>query len=320
MGDKAPVAAGRRIDWAGLPEAVRGFVEESLGSPVVAACTQSGGFSPGVAARLTAADGSAAFVKACGTSLNPDSPRLHRAEIHALRLVPASLPRPELLAAYDDADWVAMLLEDVDGRHPALPWSADDAAATTAALSLLAAATGDVGLPTFAETAELLTGWDAVAAEPEGVAPELLARLPEMLDLQGRAQEVTAGSALVHWDARSDNVLLRQGEAVLVDWAWACRGAAWLDTLLLAVDFLIQGGPDPDGYLRSTAVTAAADPTDLRAVVATMVGFWVDRARRPAPPGLPTIRAWQAHCARHTQDWLSTSTVLAADARRPRQG
>jgi len=213
-----------------------------------------------------------------------------------------------------------MLLEDVDGRHPELPWTAGDAAATTATLQQLAAVPGDVGLPTFAEAAELLTGWDAVATEPEGVAPELLARLPEMLDLQARAQEVTAGSALVHWDARSDNLLVRDGAAVLLDWAWACRGAAWLDTLLLAVDFAIQGGPDPDDYLRSTALTAAADPTDLRAVVATMVGFWVDRARRLAPPGLPTIRGWQAHCARRTQDWLSSSTVMAANARRPRQG
>ena len=50
--------------------------------------------------------------------------------------------------------------------------------------------------------------------------------------------------------------------------------------------------------------TAAADPQGMRALVATMVGFWVDRARRPAPPGLPTIRRWQAHCARGALRWL----------------
>ena len=158
---------------------------------------------------------------------------------------------------------------------------------------------------------ETLTGWDDVAADPHGVPAGLLARLPEMLDLQARAQVVTAGTALVHWDARSDNVLLRDGEAVLLDWAWACRGAPWLDTLLLAADFVIQGGPDPDAYLRSAPVTGTADPQDLRSMVATMVGFWVDRARRPAPPGLPTIRRWQAHCADGALRWLDSSRQWA---------
>ena len=306
-----PAATGRRIAWADLPPAVRAFAVESLGSPVVSARTQPGGFSPGVAARLACADGSRAFIKACGTSLNPDSPRLHRAEIHALHHVPDSVPRPTLLAAYDDGDWVAMLLEDVDGRHPHLPWTAPDVAATTASLTRVAAVAGDPALPTFRETADVLTGWDDVAADPEGVPPDLVGRLPEMLDLQLQAQEVTVGDVLVHWDARSDNVLLRDGEAVLLDWAWACRGAAWLDTLLLAADLVIQGGPDPDDYLRATGPTAAADPLELRAMVATMVGFWRDRARRPAPPGLPTIRRWQAHCAERTQGWLDDSAVLA---------
>jgi hypothetical protein len=307
----APAAAGRRISWPELPDAVRAFAEEALGSPVVSARTQPGGFSPGVAARLTGADGSAAFVKACGTSLNPDSPRLHRAEIHALRHVPRTVPRPELLAAYDDGDWVAMLLEDVDGRHPGLPWTAADVAATTASLTRLAAVAGDPSLPAFRDVAELFTGWDAVAADPDGVPPDLVRRLPELLDLQARAQEVTAGEVLVHWDARSDNVLLRDGEAVLLDWAWACRGAGWLDTLLLAVDLVVQGGPDPDDYLRASGPTAAADRGDVRAVVATMVGFWLDRAGHPAPPGLPTIRRWQAHCADTVQAWLERSDVLA---------
>jgi hypothetical protein len=289
---------------------VRAFTEDALGSPVVEARTQPGGFSPGVAARLASADGTAAFIKACGTSLNPDSPRLHRAEIHALHLVPRSVPRPDLLAEYDDGDWVAMLLEDVDGRHPHLPWTEPDVGATTSALTRVSEVTAHSALPDFRETTEVLTGWDAVAADPDGVPPGLLRRLPEMLDLQARAQAVTAGDGLVHWDARSDNVLLRGGEAVLLDWAWACRGAPWLDTLLLAVDLVLQGGPDPDGYLRAAAPTAAADPLDLRAVVAAMLGFWLDRARRPPPPGLPTIRAWQARCARGAHGWLDGSEVL----------
>lgn len=137
-----------------------------------------------------------------------------------------------------------------------------------------------------------------------------VSRLPEMRDLQARAREVTSGDALVHWDARNDNILIRpDGTAVLLDWAWARRGAPWLDTLLLALDFVIQGGLDPDTYLASTPVTSDVDPQDLRAQLACMVGIWTELARRPSPPGLPTLRAWQAHCAVAALRWLDESVL-----------
>lgn len=74
-------------------------------------------------------------------------------------------------------------------------------------------------------------------------------------------------------------------------------GCPWLDTLLLAVDFRIPDGPDADEYLTRAEPTRNAESADLRALVACMVGVWWERARRPDPPGLPTIRRWQAHCA-----------------------
>ena len=120
-----------------------------------------------------------------------------------------------------------------------------------------------------------------------------------MLAAQSLASEVTLGDALVHWDARADNVLIRGGKVVLLDWAWASRGAPWLDSLLLAMDFRIQGGPDADGFLRAQAVTGDVQPLHLRSVVACMVGVWAEYARHPPPPGLPTIRSWQAHCRDH---------------------
>jgi len=67
---------------------------------------------------------------------------------------------------------------------------------------------------------------------------------------------------------------------------------------------VVQGGPDPHDFLRTAALTCDVPDRDLRAVVACVVGVWTDRARRPPPPGLPTIREWQAHCARETLRWL----------------
>jgi hypothetical protein len=304
-----PVAAGSRIGWADVPDHVRGEVEAGMGSPVVDARTQHGGFSPGAAVRLRCADGTRAFVKACGSALNPDTPGLLRDEIAALDQLPGSVPHARLLAAYDDGDWVALTLEDIEGRHPALPWTGPDLVPTLAALERSGRTRAPGRLPTFADRALLLTAWDEVSADSVGVPDELVDRLPQLLDLQRTAREVIAGDRLVHWDARADNILLRDGEAVLLDWAWACRGAGWLDTLLLAMDLRIQGGPDPDAVLATSPVTRDVPPEHLAAVVASMLGFWVDRSRRPAPPGLPTIRAWQAHCGAAAWEWLDDGAL-----------
>ena len=234
---------------------------------------------------------------------------MHRREARVAAALPASVPTPRLLSSYDDGDWVALVLEDIDGRRPDIPWAGSDVTAIAAALDRLASTTAPQGLLPFAEVVHALDSWDQVAAQPEGIDAALLDRLAEMTAAQSQARAVSVGDALVHWDARADNVLIRDGRAVLLDWAWACHGAPWLDNLLLAMDFHIQGGPAPDDFLRAQAATRAADPSHLRSVIACMVGVWAERARRPSPPGLPTIRAWQAHCRDHALRWLDEGTL-----------
>ena len=80
--------------------------------------------SPGCATRLTCADGTRAFVKAVGAELNPDTPVLFRREVAVLDHLGEHELWARLLASYDDGAWVALLIEDVDGRHPDF---ADDA-------------------------------------------------------------------------------------------------------------------------------------------------------------------------------------------------
>ena len=74
--------------------------------------------SPGCATRLTCADGTRAFVKAVGAELNPDTPGLFRREIGVLDHLGEHELWARLLASYDDGAWVALLIEDVEGRHP----------------------------------------------------------------------------------------------------------------------------------------------------------------------------------------------------------
>jgi len=105
-----PAAEGVRVDWAGLPAAVRAAVEQACGSPVTGAVTQPGGFSPGVAARLSCAGGRRFFVKAVSAEANPDSVKMLRRESRVLAALgplidDGRVPAPRLRAVIDQPPW-----------------------------------------------------------------------------------------------------------------------------------------------------------------------------------------------------------------------
>lgn len=139
-------ASGARIGWADLPSHVRGAVEEVLGAPVVEACTQPGGFSPGSADRVLTRDGRRAFVKAAGAEQNEKTIELHRREAAVTAGLPATVPAPVLLGVHDDGQWVALVFDDVAGHQPRTPWVAHEIDAVMAALAQVAAATEVRGL------------------------------------------------------------------------------------------------------------------------------------------------------------------------------
>ena len=131
-----PPDRGVRLDWTDLPERVRGEIERWLDGEVVDAVTQPTGFSPGVAARLTAAGGRRIFVKAVGSEPNPDTPAMHRREARIMTAMPCGAPVPRLLWSYDEGErgWIVLVFEDVDGRHPRQPWRTDELNRVVAAM------------------------------------------------------------------------------------------------------------------------------------------------------------------------------------------
>jgi len=40
--------------------------------------------------------------------------------------LPSTAPTPTLLGSYDDGEWVALVYEDIEGRHPVTPWLPDE--------------------------------------------------------------------------------------------------------------------------------------------------------------------------------------------------
>ena len=108
-----------------MPGAVRRAIYELLGSPVVATYAVQGGFSPGPAVRAELADGRRVFVKVSGSALNALSPGILRREAEVLEVLPPSVPAPRLLGVVGDGDWVALIIEWIDGRMPVATDRAD---------------------------------------------------------------------------------------------------------------------------------------------------------------------------------------------------
>ncbi|MEE6261353.1 phosphotransferase family protein [Plantactinospora sonchi] len=301
-------AVGVRIGWADLPASVRAAVEEILGDRVVAAVSQAGGFSPGTADRVRTAGGRRAFVKAAGAALNPVTPELHRREARNTAALPADAPAPRLIGWHDDGDWVALVLTDVEGRHPTTPWREDELATVLGTLGRMADLLTPAPVPDAPSAADLLgddfSGWRRIAADPPAdLDPWATGRLDGLVTLAERGLAALAGDTLAHVDIRADNLLLdADGRVTVVDWPHACRGPAWLDTLCLLANVRLHNGRYP--LLDRYALDTGAEPAQLTAVLAGITGFFVDAARLPAPPGLPTVRAFQRAHADALLPWL----------------
>jgi aminoglycoside phosphotransferase (APT) family kinase protein len=299
-------ATGERIRWADLPAHVRDAVEGILGGEVVSAESQPGGFSPGTADRVVTASGRRAFVKAVSPAQNPVSPGMHRKEAWITAALPPGTPAPKLLGSYDsnsrsvaergdDGDWIALVLADVEGRHPATPWTRpelDAVMSTLATMADLLTPAPIAGLPPAVENlGGDFGGWVRVADDPPADLDSwTLDRLPEFIRRAERARDAVSGDTVVHLDVRADNLLIGpSGEVTVVDWPHACRGARWLDRVLLLINVRLYGGHDCEALLR----TIDGDLDDMRSVLIGIAGYFVDNARRPPPPGIPTVRAFQ---------------------------
>ena len=304
-------AAGTRIFWADLPLGVRGRVEAVLGGRVVGAASQRGGFSPGTADRVVTDAGRRGFVKAVHPDLNVDSASMHRREAQVVAAVPDHLPVPALLGSFEDDGWVVLVLADVEGRSPGGPWRPADLDAVLAALRRVSAEPFDPGPASLTAVAThvrpLFDGWSRVAADPpDGLDPWAVQHLDDLVALAGGAADAVAGDRLVHGDLRADNLLVRSdGSAVLVDWAHAALGCSWLDALTLLLDVRLHDGAgahDVEALLAPAVL--GVDARAVTAVLAGLSGYFVDAARLPAVPGLPTLRAFQATEGVAALGWL----------------
>jgi hypothetical protein len=105
--------------------------------------------------------------------------------------------------------------------------------------------------------------------------------LPELCAQADTALTRLGGQTLAHTELRADNLLIDSSGEV-IDWPWACRGPAWLDTLMLLTEVHQYGGHDVDA-LPDRGPTADIDPQTVTAFLTGYAGYFLDAARWPAP-------------------------------------
>ncbi|MFC8197126.1 phosphotransferase family protein [Streptomyces sp. NPDC057298] len=313
MTPTAPPAAGVRTPWEELPEAVRRAVADVLGAPVVEAVTQTGGFSPGAAARVRTAEGRRGFVKAVTGAVNPHSAPMHRREARNTAALPVDVPAPRLLGTYDDGTWVALVFEDVEGRQPHVPWNESELMLVLDAVTELSRALtpSPVAVPPVSERlAGAFLGWRKMldaGDEGEGLDPWIVRNLSALAELAAPWREFASGDTLAHGDLRADNILLTDSatrRVLFVDWPHAQLAAPWFDLLGMLPCVRAQGGPDPEATFTAHPLGREADPDGVTSVLAALAGYFVHQSRQPAPPGLPTLRAFQGAQGEAAVDWL----------------
>jgi hypothetical protein len=181
---------------------------------------------------------------------------------------------------YDERDGLPLLvLEDLGDAYWPPPWRAGDVEAVIHALEAMAAVPVPHGLHRVPRD-EIAPWWREVEREPEpflslGMCSRawLDAHLPELRDAAERAPY--DGQHLIHLDVRSDNIALRDGRAILVDWNWACRSNPLLDRAGWCPSLQLEGGPAPEEI--------APEP-EAGEFAAGLAGLWASRAGLPPPP------------------------------------
>ncbi len=312
-----PRAQGQRLGWDELPHHIRAEIEAWLGEPVARATTMSGGFSPGLAARLVTASGRRVFAKAVCSEPNPVAPTIHRREIMVASRLPAVAPTPRLLWSLDEGGdgWVVLVFEDVEGRQPAQPWIAGELDGVIAALNRLTADLTPSPVPP-AEIGDVSSFGPLVGGnwfrlkfdDPTGVDPWVHRHLDRLIEAEERVGEVSRGETLLHLDLRGDNMLLTESGVVIVDWPHARVGAAWIDAVGFAPSVAMEGGPEPEDLIARLDAPRLADPEHHTLGIIEIAGYFTHQGSLPPLEGLPGLREFQEAQGAVARRWIAQRT------------
>ncbi|AXK34481.1 aminoglycoside phosphotransferase [Streptomyces armeniacus] len=258
-----------RTDFEDLPAPVLAAVEARTG-PILKAEPVSQGFNSEIGAHVSTESGTC-FVK----GLRADHKRVwtqrREAEVNPfLRGI-----APALLWRIEEAGWDLLAFESLEGRHADYSPDSPDLPKAAELLRCL----GEIGCPDI----------------------ELRRAEQRMGRYVNHASDLDhfAGQSLLHTDLNNANVLVDATTAYLVDWAWATRGAAWLDAGYWVVWLIAAGGHEPaeaEQWAAEVPAWRSAPAAGVTAFAQATANLWEEIAGEDWDP-------WTARMVNGSRRW-----------------
>ncbi|MFL5539440.1 MAG: phosphotransferase family protein [Longimicrobiaceae bacterium] len=266
-----------------LDSDARARIEALAGERVVAARRVTAGYNATERWLVRFASGRGAFAK-IGT---PPRSHRHLRDEQAVYARLALACMPAVLGWEDHADRPILLLADLSSWTWPPPWTDGLAAALRAIEEIHAARAGLSSYEAKHGPGGADGWWASLERDPEpflrlGVVTREWWRRAGPVLREAAGHVSPEGESVCHFDLRSDNLCLREGRAMVVDWSHACLGNPRVDLGLFLPGVAAEGGPSP-GELMPGAP----------AVAAWVAGFFAHFASKPSIPGAPRVREMQ---------------------------
>lgn len=191
------------------------------------------------------------------------------------------------IIGWEDGEFPIMALEDLSAGEWTSNWTPEHIKRVVGVIEKLAATKAPTDLPSLADFAPKLTGWQEVETDPTPFlglglvsAEWLQASLPALV--QAEKNMKLEGDSLVHLDIRSDNICFYGDRTLLVDWNWAHRGNSKFDLIFWLPSLCKEGGPPPWEFT-----------LDEPEFIAAVAGYFAARAPRPPHAHTKAIRQLQ---------------------------
>lgn len=249
---------------------------------------------------VTLVDGRRVFIKHAVTAGAAEWLRTERVVYEAVR----EPFMPVFLGAYDDGELALIALEDLTDAEWPPPWSPSRIESVLVALDALHSTVPPKEIEKLDAIRDEVVGWPDIAANPDPLLSTGLCSLSWLEQtlpalLQASEEAPLDGTELLHLDVRSDNLCLRDGQALLFDWNLARVGNGDFDVAFWLPSLALEGGPPPWEILPDAGFLSAA-----------VAGFFAVRAGLPPPPTAPTVRDFQRAQAQVALAWAARELDL----------
>ncbi|MFN8534565.1 MAG: aminoglycoside phosphotransferase family protein [Dehalococcoidia bacterium] len=309
-----------------IPRSLIDAAAAQLGSPVETTALSTAPFSVRPVLRLHLTDRRTAILKTGGPGQASASPPFRWTDLvdrevwmyeHATI---APKIRPGFLGDVSADGWRGVLLEDLTGNAVPPPWTPHAIDSSARALAILHQTEPPTGLPhDWHERESPQPYFERIAARrrtrgdlPDGCTTEWWSWFEQSVPYLEAAYRALWGpgrKVLVHNNVRSDNLFLRHGETIFIDWDHAILGSPAYDSVYWAMGVEREGGgPASAAQARYDAIAGPVSSEDVFGVLAFWTGYFLDHLQAAA--SRPVNQTLRVEYLRLVLRWLAESSPL----------